>query len=698
MFSYRSDSDGLYHPALLGNGEICMLVGEYGRQSKTGADGENQLIFWAGLRVPDTGHSLLPLGRFAHSLACGQVSDSTGPWEQRLDPRHGVLTTAVHHACVRETSETQVSLEGNFILIRYTIENTAGRDVDIGFAFRYDLEDGAGQVPARCQVTVAAQEPYHVYFVPDGPPWNPGEVIVQARGFSAVRPTANGVRCRDRRTLRAGEAAEFHVILTFEARDRYQIPPRLDEFETYATRSREAWQRFHAASGVSVPEREIVDFRTISLYLIRACTTPWSIPTAILGSHWSGRYFHDEFYPFSALLTSNHADLAERIPRWRLSILPAARTRARGRGARYAWESLEDGAEGTPFGQWLDEIFHMGQFAEEAWNLYQYTLDARLLEDLYPLWKACAEYYVYQGIEEIDAERARARACTDFDESAYPVSNPLFTGAAIVRTLEVAAAAAQLLGRDEDLVCLWRGLAERIRRTLPVDPRRNVYLTREGADYVHAGVMGTVYPFRIDVTSARARAAVEEFRTKCRADLNYTPKSTPDFQGMNWTWKAALLAAGLALQGEGDKAVEVLRGALRSAGTFMAPNEYRQGDRIYHAWFTTGAGAFVHAVNLLMVQSDERETRLVPAIPAAWSAFGFHDLLSTGRVTVSAEVRGGRLEHLVLRSPRKQTRRYVIPARFLPEGWRPAAAVSVVQKEGAVEVEIDLEPGETQLI
>ncbi|GAH52750.1 unnamed protein product, partial [marine sediment metagenome] len=88
------------------------------------------------------------------------------------------------------------------------------------------------------------------------------------------------------------------------------------------------------------PELEVL--RKSCLYTIRCNASPWTVPPGYLSTHWEGRTFHDEFYPFMALISGCYTDLAERIPRYRLITLPVAVRRSAGHGAHYAWEATED--------------------------------------------------------------------------------------------------------------------------------------------------------------------------------------------------------------------------------------------------------------------------------------------------------------------------------------------------------------------
>src|SRR5262249_50366474 len=194
-----------------------------------------------------------------------------------------------------------------------------------------------------------------------------------------------------------------------------------------------------------------------------------SAPPTLSKPYWDGGAFHDEMYPFLGLLSSNHAELAERIPYFRLATLPKAIERARARGALYPWSSTEFGDERDPNGLWLTERFHLGQIAVCIWMLWLYERDLNQLEDLYPVLREIARYFELNMLERDWEGRLRTRAWVVFDESVGAVTNGPFPICGAIASLEYAANAAELLELDARRIPHWRSLAAELRENLPVD-------------------------------------------------------------------------------------------------------------------------------------------------------------------------------------------------------------------------------------
>src|SRR5690606_11827706 len=105
---------------------------------------------------------------------------------------------------------------------------------------------------------------------------------------------------------------------------------------------------------------------------------------------------------FQAMASSKHLEISRRVPEFRFSVLPKAKQRIShynnpgSFGARFPWESYEDGAEGAPqpYGFWIDHVFHMSNITLSSWLQYLYTGDSEYLKSTgYPVIKECARFY-----------------------------------------------------------------------------------------------------------------------------------------------------------------------------------------------------------------------------------------------------------------------------------------------------------------
>jgi hypothetical protein len=324
----------------------------------------------------------------------------------------------------------------------------------------------------------------------------------------------------------------------------------------------------------------------------------------------------------------------------------------------------------------MDEHFHIGQFAEAAWQLCLYEQDGETETEYFPLFRECADYFLENLLEEVK-DRLRIRPCTDYDEAISPVPNGIYTACAAIRCFEIAALVARkrgILGRRRKS---WLEAARRLRETLPRSAKGDRYLTFDRAPHHHIAELGPVFPFRIDTESACARNTVEAFSQACRSDVGWTAGSLPSYRESRWMWSGAHLASAWALLGEGDRALEALIETARTAGPGLSPCEQTHPNtaEVNCPWFTTAAGAYAYALHSLLLQVDARGTWLFPALPKSLSDVTFTGLAASGADTrVSAEIMGGKLRRLRVHTEEPRAVLLHIPTALLPsdfESWEP---------------------------
>jgi hypothetical protein len=674
--------------ALTGNGELCTTLSPTGYhvppELRSDKSHLTQHFVWAGRRRMGPQHPLIDFGTISRSIRVGGHEPDVEDWEQEIDYAIGVVFSRWKHRQLREETRSFIALADNLFCADTVLRNEDDRLHHIDFTVAYrsgeaDAELSTGHRPDGIVMSYRLEEHLGDLFF--------GATISAGNGEVELNATERGAETVFTAHLEPGQVIVLTTWLHFSDRLHFEFPITPDKLEGAIDRHEAAWREFWSRSEVVTGEEHVDDFRRSSLYTLRCQATPWSIPPTVSQSYWGAGTFHDEMYPFLGLLSSNHAELAERVPYFRLTTLPQAQARARGRGALYPWSSTEYGEERDPNGLWLTERFHLGQFAVCIQYLYLYERSRIQLSDLYPVLRDLARYFEMNLLEyedgtpyspEIEGRaamgRLRARACVDFDESVGAVTNGPFTICAAIVSMEYAAHAAELLARDTDRIPLWRSLAAELRRNLPTSspartPMENGKSNIKSETYVipddkplHYSILGPIFPFRIDVNSPLARRSAEHIHKVCRSTKGWKPGFSEVFEGSNWMWTAGHLGIVHALQGNGELAWEAVRDGPTSAGPFLSPNEHIDGDGIVQVpWFTTGCGGWLFALNALFVQVDEEGTKLLPAVPKELKNASFRDLRAEGGVLVSGEFKKGKLVSLTVRAPRPMSWRFRIP-------------------------------------
>ncbi len=687
MFTVTNNDPAYIFP-LIGNGEVVTMLGQTGYHAAGDANDfslANQKLFWAGRRLNTPTRALVRFGQLIRTLTIDGAATDDQNWEQTMDYDRAALVTTLTHGAIREHTRSRVCLTGNVVIFHTRLENQDDKAAEVGFMLDYQMDTTinpilqfpymshfdfrAGYDPKSAnddiRLRVHPEESGKTLSVNYQIDDQTGRVTVGWNPVGQMVELENGAQLRHQITLEAGGVVDFWFWVVLSDRLKYTHFPPFERIATLINEHERAWEQFWQASSVEFGDEALEALRKSSLYAIRCNASPWSIPPDYLASTWEGRTFHDELYPFLALMSAGHPDLAARVPHFRLRTLPVAMQRSGFHGAHFPWETLEDGSEGGPYGQWLDERFHIGQFSETAWKYYLYTRSLDDLERLYPLLRECAELFVYDVLVRDENGVLKTRLITDFDEHVYPLSNGIFTICSTVRSLENAARAAELLDVEAKRREEWRSIATELRTALPADDAENYYKVSDDGSHWHIAQVGMIYPFSIDVQSERARETLTRLANALKTDRNATAGTPPGYVGTHWMWATSMLATGFFFQGRAEEGYEFIRRTPATAGPFHSPNEqFREIDPKGFAapWFTTSSGAVVYAIHTMFVQVDDVGTIILPALPLTNARF--NGLLAAHSVRVSGEVAHGKLVSLSVDAPVTLDWRFRIPARW----------------------------------
>ena len=695
-----------YAPPMIANGSLCMQIDYRGGQTPRTWAKMVPGIYRAGRRyepVGDAGRQLVPFGRFEHEIVvAGTPAGEPAAWTQTLDTKAATTTCRNEHdgGLVVETT-VFVPLDCDLVVVRKRLSADRPPAGPVRLAFRYVLAPPGETNRAPRRMTCASG-------------WNGAAGSADFRfDLDAYRPCAGILSVFADRPVAAsvtgqtavlsadlapapGAPAQITFFLSFaDSLDgddwaaraaRLRERARSEGFGGLLAAHRRAWAAYGGESRVSVPDPSIQRAYGTAQYHLRANATRWSFPVGIFPTHWAGKFFGwDETFCHQALIGSNHRDIARRCPEFRFAGLSKALQRAShyGKpglyGARYPWETLEDGAEGSPPGFWMEHVFHISNIALSAWQQHLYTGDSAYLRDTgYPVIRECARFFVANMVYEKDDGGMFLGKCTDLERLGPSRERAFMTTCGAIHTLESAAQAAERLGQDAPEAVEWRRVAAKLRESLPHDGAK--YVPYPGCTERSIAVLGGIFPYPVfDGSEAMQRRAVLDFVSEGRASGNMYPVGSSVC-----AWYAGWMAAALAVLGEGREAGKLMSEAAAGAGCFGELFEINEAEVSMRPWFATASGNFVFALNQMLVQSRGDEIRIAPAVPDAWKDFAF-TLPAHGDVAVDVKVAGGRLARLVLvpgADAADSERTLVIPAALLDGVRLDSPAVTGAAERG----------------
>ena len=650
-----------YVMPLLSNGNLSIRFDMMGTQMVVPTYTRENGLLWEGRRVGPPRDALFSFGHFRQEIACnGQSYDTPDTWSQTLDTRHAELVCENTFGPSLSVKTEIIVHEGmNILAIRKTFSTREPLPGPVAYRLCYDLSSEKGRfvMPHRMNFITSRDEVAHsvdiaytaighrdyagrISFCSDSPA-RPDERLEQLSLRVEVEP-------------KVGKPVSVAFFLLYsdnlETDDatsqiaEYKHAVRAEGFDGLRRSHREAWDTYWNQANLDIPDQRLERAYAGGLYQLKSNATRWSFPVGI--GPWSGHFFaFDETYCYMGLASSNHLDIARRAPEFRRKYLERAVGRTSGTGARYPWETIEDGFEATPFpyGHWFDHVFHMSHIATAAWTHYLFTNDLDYLREVaFPMMKECARFFLLQMCYWHPDGSVTLGKTTDLERLGPAVENPFFSSCGAIYTMESTLKAAAILGIEDEVFGQLRKAAEGLRQSLPHDGER--YVPYKGCTENSIAVTTGMYPYPVLSTEdSLERAAVMHFY-----DERYKAGNMYAVGSGLCPWYASWMASVLANYGDRDKSLSLLQEAASQIGYFSEHFEINERDVVRVPWFTTAAGNYVHALDQTMLLNRGDDVFVCHATPVEWKDYAF-TLPCYGNMLLSVEVRKGRLSKCEIR-------------------------------------------------
>ena len=619
-----------YVPPLVANGELAMTVDRTFAVKDVPGGIYSQGVFLEGRRVSHPKRELLPQGTWRKVLEVDGAEPKPVSWAQTLDIASGLVRCRLGYASLDFEGETFIPFTENTVAIRMTVRSKAQDALKVVLGVRYE--------PPRHERIVGRR---------NGLAWT-----YRSYGYKVIDGVTELSDADDVFKLAPGELRTVTRFLVFSDSMRPNRPGARDrDYAALRAAHVKGWADFFAESSVRLPDPVLQEMWTMANYHLRVNATPWSFPVGILNSHWQGLYFgFDEMYMYQGLASAGHLDLARHEPDYRFSTLPAAiaRTSYMGRyrdyGARWHWESLEDGdSEGTVPGEWQDHIFHMATIARCAWLQWRYGRDRTwFAEKGYPLVLQCARYFLRNWVYRAADGDTYIGKCCDLERLGPARDHPFMTTCGAISAMRMAAEACALLKTNAVEAAEFRATADALERCLPQQDGRYVACRGETQDSM--ATLAGFFPFPIFPPDHEPqRKAVRHFIDEGRASGNMYPVGN-----RICPWYSGTMSAAASWMEDRAEPVRWLREAGSAAGLFGEYFEINEPPAcVNHPWFATAAGNCLYAISQMLLCDRGGQVYLGFTVPTDWTDYAFR-LPSQQGVTVDLAVKGGRLARLRL--------------------------------------------------
>lgn len=650
-----------YVSPVIGNGSLWLHVDWTGGQRQKEFAG----VYREGMRYGTPAFQLLSHGWFQQGIEMnGEEIIDAPKWSQSLDVPNYCMKSALEFPGVRQEMTFFAMLEEDVIAVRRVLTNTTDQPVSVKPFLRYYVSPSLQKeaFPPRVLGEWKHEEEGRravFNFTFFGLRDFRACIVLMADHETECAIEKTQAKIADTLELAPGESREsvFYLIFTDDvsggdpnakARDAV-AKVRREGFTKLMEANCAAWKNYLAQSDVCLPDEKIQRMYATSQYHMRCDATKWSFPVGISPKLWNGRFFGwDEMFIHQGLLTSNHLEIARRCPEFRKATLEKATFRVahygkKGQfGAKYVWESLEDGTEGAPPGFWNDHIFNMSNIARSAWTQYLYSDDLEYLKSTgYPVILECARYFRSHWVYEDSNGETFIGKCTDLERLGPAKDHPFMTTCGAVYAMRAAAEAAKILGVDAEEADDFRKVADKLVESLPV--RDGAYIGFRGCEEPTVATLSGIFPYDIfDGDHKLQRDTAYKFIFEGRSHANMYPVGNSVCP-----WYAGKMSITMTVFEDKTYPVKLIHEAAETCGDFGELFEINEAAVSRNPWFTTAAGNCVQAVNQLLIFCRGEQIRLFYGVPEAWKDFSFR-LPAYGGVMVDAEVKDGRLARLVL--------------------------------------------------
>ena len=380
------------------------------------------------------------------------------------------------------------------------------------------------------------------------------------------------------------------------------------------------------------------------LYYLLAGSTPdtgWAVGPCAITLCYIGHVFWDsDSWIFPALLLL-HPRHAQSLADFRERTLAAAEARAKQHGfagAMYPWESdPQTGSDVTPHSAVVlsdSEIHVNSEVAIAQWQYYLATRDRSWLRTRgWPVIRAVARFWASRASYDASRQRYEILHVTSVSESHNDIPNDTFTNLGAVYALEIADAAAMILGEPADPA--WRRIASEMyipmsadgRHHLPFDPS----VTAPQGQGFGGGPLSLIFLPALDLVMPPALR---------RADYDFAIRPTP-------LANRGRVSIGIVQQvtaadevGQAGAAAAWFNLYL-TGGTLKPPFNVRTETASNNAGpFITGSGGYLQSLIFGLTGLRIREAGLIdafpPVLPPGWHSLTLRNISFRGRrLTIS---------------------------------------------------------------
>ncbi len=421
------------------------------------------------------------------------------------------------------------------------------------------------------------------------------------------------------------------------------------------TAHRSEWRRFYQQSFIAIPDGRLQSFWWAQQYKMRAGTREGAIPIDLMGpwyritpwpKYWWNLNIQLTYYPFFAsnhlelvkpllkVVTDHLKELSENAPepyRYNSAALGRSGPYTMTSGIKVLKGNDSTGASGASL-----ELGNLTWLLHVCWQAYEYSCDAQIMQQLYPVLRRSINYYLH--IMEQGADGKYHLPYTYSPEYPKGITRDANYDLSVFRW-----GCRTLLYMDEQLklkdslATTWKEVLNNL-----VPYPQDEYGFRIGRDasftlsHRHYSHLLMVYP-------------IHEINWDQPGNRDLIRRSLEQWENNNSAWRGYSYSGSgsiYAMMGNGNKTLSLLNDMIDKGKFAIKPNTmYLEAGPVIETPLSA-----VTTIDEMLLQSWGGIIRVFPAVPDEWKEAAFDKLRAVGAFEVSAVRRNGQTQYIKVKS------------------------------------------------
>ncbi|MCM8814530.1 MAG: hypothetical protein NC931_00890 [Candidatus Omnitrophica bacterium] len=418
-------------------------------------------------------------------------------------------------------------------------------------------------------------------------------------------------------------------------------------FQKIHSQHRNLWKDYFSTSIVNIPDPAVLHIYKTSRYIIRANLHPSGfLPMGIMPYLWQGVMFWDACFAVEAMLGCGNFSEAKKVLEHLIVYQDEGKKLAQAhnsKGIRLEWTAEE--IRFTDYGFLTKQIHNNAMWAHQIFQFYHYTGEIALLKKLFPFAQDLL-FFIVSGFLQDRKNYIIVKRCEGVDESTVIEKiNDTWTSAITLKALMEYRDAAKIPGIKSEIKNIER-IIKKIEAGLNMNVDENgIMQSFKGGKLPHWGsLIFDLFPLHPCL-----KPTIKKMMENYDKDMDtYNFHGVTRYAEKMFPWANWHVARILSRIGD-SHCMEIIDNAARYTNYFGGiPERIFYHGEFFNHWFLTAHAAMVWAINGICANLTGDDLRILVSSCHKWKDVSFENICAGGGLVVSADMKKGKIQNLVI--------------------------------------------------